>query len=225
MRNRLLFLALLLAIAGAAYLAGLFEYLAPDRLRELVASAGAWAPALLVVLFILLEPFGAPGFVFLLTSATLFSFELALLVNWLGATGAGLFGFAFARYMGRDWVASRMPARLRAWDERLSQNGLLFVVGYRLLFFLNPASHWALGLSQVPAPAAILGTALGFAPWVWVWTYFGENILSWLEAQPLGIWIAGGVAVAVIIAIRSARARRGDPEHPSEPDSDPEPPA
>lgn len=225
MRNRVLFLALILTIAGAAYLSGLFEYLAPDRLRELVTSAGAWAPVLLVALFIVLEPFGAPGFVFLLTSATLWPFEQAVVINWVGATGAGLFGFAFARYMGRDWVASRMPARLRSWDERLSQNGLFFVVGYRLLFFLNPASHWALGLSQVPAPAAILGTALGFAPWVCVWTYFGENILTWLEAQPLGVWIAIGAVVAVIIGVRSARARRGDSSAPAEPDSEREGPA
>lgn len=208
MRNRLLVVVLLLLLAACAYFGGLFEALAPERLRALLTDSGAWGPVVVVVLFALLEPFGAPGFVFLIAAATLWPFWLALTVNWVGATGAGLIGFAFARYMGREWVSSRMPRNLRKWDERLSQRGLPFVIGYRLLFFLNPASHWALGLSQVSAPAAVAGTAIGFAPWVCIWTYFGGDILVWLEAQSVGIWIAIGGAILALLAFRKIRARR-----------------
>ena len=84
------------------------------------------------------------------------------------------------------------------------------MIAYRILFFLNPPSHWALGLSQVSAPAAVAGTAIGFAPWAFIWTYFGADILVWLEAQSIGIWIAIGAAVLALVVFRRIRARRAD---------------
>jgi len=207
MRARLIILAVIVAVAALGYFSGLHESLAPDRLREFAAGAGAWGPVVLLVLFIVLEPFGAPGFLFLVASATLWPFWLAFAVNWLGATGAGMLGFVFARYMGRDWIAERMPARLREWDTRLSERGLPVVIGFRILFFLNPASHWALGLSKVPVRTAILGTVIGFAPWVAIWSYFGADILDWFEAQSIGTWIAIAIAIAVFIVFRRARTQ------------------
>lgn len=208
MRNRLILLSAVLVIAALGYFSGLYQYLAPDRLRELLIEAGAWGPVVIVVLFTLLQPFGTPGAFFLLVAATLWPFWLALTVNWLGAVGAGMFGFMFARYLGRDWVEARMPERLRRWDDRLSNSGLPIVILFRLVFFLNPASHWALGLSRVPLSTAILGTVIGYAPWLVLWTYFGAEILVWLEAQSIGIWLAVGVALIAIVVFRKVRAQK-----------------
>lgn len=207
MRNRLIFLAVILTIAAFGYFSGLYQYLAPDRLRMLITEAGSWGPVFIVILFSILEPFGTPGVIFLLAAATLWPFPLAFLVNWLGATGAGMMGFAFARYVGRDWVEGRMPSRLRLWDERLSGSGLVGVIVFRLLFFLNPASHWALGLSRVPASTAFFGTAIGFVPAIALWTYFGAEILVWFEAQSLGMWAAVIAGIIAFIAIRKYRRR------------------
>jgi uncharacterized membrane protein YdjX (TVP38/TMEM64 family) len=206
MRNRLLLVALLLCLAAAGYFTGLYQYLAPDRLREALTGAGPFGPILVIVLFALLEPFGTPGAIFMLAAATLWPFWIAFSINLLGATGAGMVGFAFARYLGRDWVEDRMPDRLRQWDERLSEKGLRAVVVFRLLFFLNPASHWALGLSRVRTSSAIIGTALGFAPGVAVFTYFGAEILLWAEKQSIWVWLAAPVVIIVIILIRRYRA-------------------
>jgi uncharacterized membrane protein YdjX (TVP38/TMEM64 family) len=207
MRNRFILVGLILGIAALGYFAGLFQYLAPDRLRELLTEAGAWGPVVIVVLFTLLEPFGTPGAFFILAAATLWPFWAAFAINWIGATGAGMFGFAFARYLGRDWVEGRMPDRLRRWDERLSERGLPIVIAFRLMFFLNPASHWALGLSRVSMPTAVLGTVIGLAPGVAVLTYFGAEILVWLEAQSVGTWIAFALVVTVAIAFGKYRGR------------------
>jgi uncharacterized membrane protein YdjX (TVP38/TMEM64 family) len=207
MRTRLILLGVILAIAALAYFTGLYQYLAPDRLRTLIEDAGIWGPVVIILLFSLLEPFGTPGAIFLLTAATLWPFPLAFLVNWLGATGAGMIGFAFARYFGRDWVEHRMPDRLKLWDERLSGRGISGVVLFRLFFFLNPASHWALGLSSVPAPKAFFGTLIGFAPAIALWTYFGAEILDWFEAQSAGMWIGVAAAIIAFIAFRKYRKR------------------
>lgn len=100
-----------------------------------------------------------------------------------------------------------MPDRLRAWDERLSKKGLPAVILFRLLFFLNAASHWALGLSGVAAPTAFLGTAIGFGPGIAIWTYFGAEILEWFEAQSLGTWVAIVAGIVAFIAFRKFRKR------------------
>jgi len=207
MKYRLILLAAILAVAGFGYFSGLYQYLAPERLRLLLTEAGIWGPVVIILLFSILEPFGTPGVIFLLTAATLWPFPLAFLVNWLGATGAGMTGFAFARYLGRHWVEDRMPARLRLWDERLAGRGVTGVILFRLLFFLNPASHWALGLSKVPAPTAFLGTLIGFAPAIALWTYFGAEILVWFEAQSVGMWIAVIACIVAFISFRKYRKR------------------
>jgi len=218
MRNRLILISLILGIAAAAYFTGLYQYLAPDRLREVLTDAGPWGPVLIVVLFATLEPFGVPGAIFLLAAATLWPFWLALLVNWLGSTGAGMIGFAFARYFGRDWVEGRMPERIRKWDDRLSQKGLSAVILFRLFFFLNPASHWALGLSRVPASTAFFGTVLGFGPAILLWTYFGSRILDWFKAQTAATWIPLALAVVTFIVLRRYWKKRSasQPETVSE---------
>ncbi len=207
MRNRLLLLGSILGIGALAYYGGLFQYLAPDRLRELLTEAGAWGPILVVAMFTVLEPFGTPGAFFMVAAATVWPFWMAFAINWIGATGAGMFGFTFARYLGRDWVEDRMPERLRKWDERLSERGLPVVIAFRLMFFLNPASHWALGLSRVSIPNAILGTVIGFAPLTAVWTYFGAEIFVWFEAQSAGMWIAIALVIVAIVAFRRYRGR------------------
>lgn len=207
MRNRLILLSLLVGIAAVGYFGGLFQWLAPDRLRELLAEAGGWGPVVFVLLFTVFEPFFTPGALFILVAATLWPFWLAFLFSWLGATGAGMFGFAFARYLGRDWAEDHMPERLRKWDDRLSHNGLPIVILFRLVFFLNPPSHWALGLSRVPVSTAIAGTAIGFSPAIALWTYFGAEILDWFGAQPSEAWIAVVIAVVAIIVFRVYRGR------------------
>ncbi|MCH7598444.1 MAG: TVP38/TMEM64 family protein [Myxococcales bacterium] len=206
MGNRLILFSAVLAIGALGYFGGYFQYLDPVHLRELLEAAGPWGPLAVIVLFAVFEPFGAPGAIFILASATLWPFWLAFTVNILGAIGAGMLGFTFARYLGRDWVEGRMPERLRKWDERLSKDGLPKVILFRLIFFLNPASHWALGLSRVKVPAAILGTAIGFIPGVSLLTYFGAELLDWFNDQPTEVWI--GVAVAIIATIIIFKIRK-----------------
>ena len=84
------------------------------------------------------------------------------------------------------------------------------------MFFLNPASHWALGLSRVSVLTATLGTAIGFAPGVLLWTYFGAEILAWFETQSVGVWLAVAIAIIGFFVFRSYRARARKPSTSSQ---------
>ena len=208
MRNRIILAAIIVTLAGLAFYSGLFKHLTPDHLGEIADNAGAFGPVIIIVLFTVLEPFAVPGAIFMLAASALYPFWLAFIVNWLGSIGAGMFGFAFARYFARDWVSGRMPERMRKWDDRLSNEGLRVVIIFRAMFFLNPASHWALGLSQVRAPRAALGTAIGFLPWIIAWSYFGERILSWFDTNSTGMIVGVGLAIAAAIAVSIVIRRR-----------------
>ncbi len=207
MRNRLLLLLVVVSVGSLAYLAGLFEYLDPDELRELIIGWGVWGPIVVVLLFSAVQPFGFPGMVFMMASATLWPFWFAFFINLAGASGAGMVGFGFARYIGRDWVEDRTPERIRAWDERLSDRGLPVVIPFRAVFFLSPAAHFALGVSRVRVTDAAIGTIIGFAPAVAAWTYFGAEILSWLENQGPEVWLGALGVIIVLVAIVRYRGR------------------
>ena len=150
---------------------------------------------------------------FIVPGAVLWSYPQLVVLSWLGSIGAGIVGFSFARYLGRDFVAHRLPKRLHAYDERLVTNGLRTVIFVRMTLFLAPPAHWLLGLSQVRFPAFVLGTAIGFLPGIallsYVVVFLGESMGDWMAAQPREFWIGIAAAVAAVVVLRRRlRARR-----------------
>lgn len=196
MTRRLTILAavLLLVAVGAAAASGALSELDGERLSALLRRAGPWGPVCYVALFALLEPFGVPGIAFVLPAVAVWPLGQAWLLSWLGAIGAGVVGFAFARSIGRTWVERHLPERFRRFDERLETRGVVTVVVVRLIFFLAPPAHWLLGLSRVGFAPFVLGSAVGFAPGMLVLVLFGGGFLALLQTHP--IW-AGAVFVAV----------------------------
>jgi uncharacterized membrane protein YdjX (TVP38/TMEM64 family) len=184
------------------------ESLETERLREAVSAAGPWGPVLFVALFALLEAFGVPGVVFIGLAIVVWPAWLAFLLIWLGSVGAACVGFAFARTVGRRWVAAHLPARFRAFDARLATSGLRYVVAVRLLFYLATPAHWLLGLSGVPFRTALLGSAIGFAPASALWAFAGGRFFAWVEKQPPAVWLAVAAGIAALVAARALWRRR-----------------
>ena len=201
---------LLLAIAGliaALFFSGFFELAGnPERARATLEGLGIWAPVLYVLAFSLLEPFFVPGLAFIIPGALVFSFPELFLLSWLGSIGAGIVGFGFARFLGREFVEKRLPRRFRRYDERLASHGLQTVILVRLTLFLTPPAHWLLGLSQVRFGTFVLGTVIGFIPGIAVTTYLivfvGESMAQWLQDRPPGFFALISVCIVVAIGIR-----------------------
>ncbi|MCG8588465.1 MAG: VTT domain-containing protein [Proteobacteria bacterium] len=194
--------------AGLVVLAGLPELLTdPEQVRSLIETAGWWGPLGYVLAFGALAPFGAPGILFIVPASLVWPTGLALLFSWLGALLAGVVGFSFARWVARDWVAPRLPRRLRAYDARLARHGLRTVVWIRMLFFLFPPAHWVLGVSRVGFGTFVLGTAVGFVPGVVLTTLVGRGAIQWLAGQPREAWWAVGVVIALWLGVRVWRSR------------------
>ena len=203
-------IALLLLLGGAlayAWTAGVLEGLDRERVTQLLRNAGPWGPIGLVLAFALLEPFGVPGALFAIPASWVWPFPLAFALSWLGAVGAGVVGFVFARSIARDFVERKIPARFRRFDERLETRGFVTVVIVRLVFFLAPPAHWVLGVSRVRFTPFVLGTAVGFLPGMAALVLFGEGLLRAWAAAPPGLGAAVGLALAIWILWRRRASR------------------
>jgi uncharacterized membrane protein YdjX (TVP38/TMEM64 family) len=225
MLKRVVLVAGIAAILGALYSSGFFDLISDaDLARAALEELGIWAPILYVVAFAMLEPFFIPGLAFMIPGAVVFSFPELFVLSWLGSIGAGIVGFSFARFVGREFVENRLPDRLRRYDEQLATHGLRTVILVRVMLFLAPPAHWLLGLSQVRFAPFVLGTAIGFVPGIGLAAYLivfvGESLGEWISSLPRGSIAAViiGLVVANRIRLQIAKRRKN-----SEPDSGSEP--
>jgi uncharacterized membrane protein YdjX (TVP38/TMEM64 family) len=209
MRTRVALLLAVLTLLSGGYFSGAAEHVSDqEKLRALLGESGAWGPLLFVFLFAVLEGLGAPGFLFILAATFVWPYWPAFALSFVGAVGASVVGFVFARYLGRDLLQRYLPARARRYDEQLGERGFQAVVVVRLLFFIAPWAHWMLGLSRVRFLPFLVGTVVGLLPGMLVWTYAGDRGLDWMAEQEIEVLAGVGIGVAAVLALASWRRRR-----------------
>lgn len=109
------------------------------------------------------------GYAFGLVEGT----ALALLATVLGCVLA----FFYARALGRDFVVSRFPGRVRSIDNFLHENPLSMTLLIRLLpVGSNLVTNLAAGVSSVGAFPFFLGSAIGYLPQTLVFSLVGSGI-------------------------------------------------
>jgi uncharacterized membrane protein YdjX (TVP38/TMEM64 family) len=204
-------IALLLAVVAlglASWQLGWLEAVDAETLVERLRGAGPWGPVLYVGIFALIEPIGVPGIVFVIPASFVWPIWLAFLLSWVGAVGAGIVGFAFARFVAQDWVGRHLPEGLRRYDDRLAERGLATVILVRVLFFLWPPAHWVLGVSSVRFGTFVIGSAIGFLPGIAALTLAGPALVElWQSVDRPGLWIGGALIAFVIIRRVAGRLR------------------
>jgi uncharacterized membrane protein YdjX (TVP38/TMEM64 family) len=203
-RKRLLLATGVVAALFAAWRSGAFAWMTHENIHRLLGESGAWGPALYVLAFALLEPFGVPGAVFVLPASLAWPTELAVAMSVLGATGAGVTSFVLARGVLGDKFEQRLPARLRLFTATAREHPLRTVIAVRVLFGLAAPAHWALALSGVRFAPFVIGSLIGFVPPMTLFVVFGRAAIEWLEQQQDGwIWPAAfALAVAGYFAYR-----------------------
>ena len=110
-RGSLLKIALAAVIASVVawvYTSGAYEKFDPATMRVWFQEAGVWGGIFFIAAYSFLQPFGVNGLVFLLSAPLVWSPTDAFVLNWLGTVGTGLFSFAGARFVARDWVQARL---------------------------------------------------------------------------------------------------------------------
>ena len=101
--------ALVASVVAWIYVSGAYEEFDPATMRVWFRDAGPWGGVLFIVAYSCLQPFGVNGLVFLLSAPLIWSPTDAFLLNLVGTVGTGIFSFAGARFVARDWAQRRLP--------------------------------------------------------------------------------------------------------------------
>ncbi|HEU4404138.1 MAG TPA: VTT domain-containing protein [Polyangiaceae bacterium] len=213
--------AVALAVAGlvAAQRAGLFALFAePARVKQALVALGPWGYAAFVGAYAALQPFGVPGTAFVVAAPLIWPWPVAFALSMAGTMAASVVGFSFARFVARDWVARRVPARFRAHDRALAERGFATVFALRFIFWMPPMLHAFFGISRVRFWTHFWGSAAGYLVPLLATAYFGEKMFDAMRAAPPSVWAGLGAATAASLAIawlwrrRAKRARAADLE-------------
>jgi uncharacterized membrane protein YdjX (TVP38/TMEM64 family) len=197
-------LALVLAVALGLVVAermGLFRLFAdPARVKQALVELGPLGYVAFVAAYAALQPFGVPGTVFIVAAPLIWPWPVAFALSMVGTMAASVVGFSFARFVARDWVARRIPARFRAYDEALARRGFVTVVALRFVFWMPPMLHAFFGVSRVPFWTHFWGSAVGYVVPLLATAYFGERVFMMLRDAPASLWVGAATAIALLAA-------------------------
>ncbi|WP_437776555.1 TVP38/TMEM64 family protein [Sorangium sp. So ce1097] len=203
--------AAVLALLAAAQRAGLLEIFGePARIKLALVELGPWGYVAFVAAYAALQPFGVPGTVFILAAPLIWPWPVAFALSMAGTMAASVVGFSFARFVARDWISRRVPARFRAYDEALRRRAFFTVFMLRLVLWMPPMLHAFFGVSGVRFSTHFWGSLAGYLLPLLATAYFGERIFDALRDAPPSAWVGMGAAlVTVTVGLWLARRRAG----------------
>lgn len=203
-------LTVVAVLAGAWRLGILSQLQHPEQARASIAAMGPWAWLAFVLAYTVLQPFGVPGTVFILVAPLLWPWPVAFALSMVGTMAASVVGFSFARFVARDFVAARIPARIKKYDEALEKRAFATVLVLRLVFWMPPWLHFFFGVSRVRFATHFWASLLGYVPSLLATAYFGERFFAWMRTAPPSAWagVAGLLAAAAGVAWVVARRKK-----------------
>lgn len=194
----------LLVLAALIYfLAGPMQNADMDAVRAEVEAMGALGILIYLVAFTILQPVGVSSHFFCFSAAMIWGFPEAFFLTWLGGTFATIGTFTFARYMARDFIEARIPARFRGIQKKLAASSFRTVLILRALFWCAPPIGLALGVSRFPAWKHHLASFLGPLPSVAFSCLLAAGLREAIETGDYtsGVFIGAVVTFAVFAVI------------------------
>ncbi len=215
-RNQKIALVALVALAlGLAKWLGVFAQLGkPAALAKSLVDLGGWGYLAFILAYAALQPFGVPGTVFVVAAPLIWPWPVAFALSMVGTMAASVIGFSFARFMARDWIEPRIPARFRKYDDMLERRAFATVFTLRLVFWMPPPLHYFFGVSKVSGWTHFWGSLVGYLIPLFLVSYFGQRALDFASSVPTPIWfeIGGGAAIVVGFVLLVRWRRRSRPE-------------
>ncbi len=210
-RSRVALVAAVVALLVVAQRAGLFAgFSEPERARQTLLALGPWGYAAFVLAYAALQPFGVPGTVFIMVAPLIWPWPVAFALSMTGTMAASVVGFSFARFVAREQVAARIPARFRAYDAWLARNGLAAVFTLRFVFWMPPLLHAFFGVSRVPFWTHFWGSAAGYVVPLFLTSFFGRALFDRVRHASPATWaMLVGAALVVALAAWALNRRLG----------------
>jgi uncharacterized membrane protein YdjX (TVP38/TMEM64 family) len=190
-------LALIASFAALGYLvkvtglSGLFDEAWVDAE---IRGRGLSGEVLYLAIGALLTAIGFPRQAVCFLGGYAFGFEFGTALALAASLGGCVLAFLYARLLGRSFVLSRFPDRIRRVDAFLHANPLSMTLLVRLLpVGSNVVTNLAAGVSGVRAMPFFAGSLLGYVPQTVIFTLLGSGI----HFDP-ALRIAASVALFVV---------------------------
>lgn len=210
-RLRIAAVLVVVALLAVAHHEGVFRQLSdPKSAAQSLVDLGAWGYVAFVVAYALFQPFGVPGTVFIIAAPLLWPWPVAFALSMTGTMAASTLGFAFARFVARDWVSGRIPERFRKYDDALTRRAFATVFVLRLVFWMPPLLHAFFGVSKVRFWTHFLASFLGYLIPVFLVSFFGQRMMDMAMNAPPAVWIGlgAGLGTSLIVAWAGSRHLR-----------------
>lgn len=208
-RARIAAVVAVVAILVVAQRLGLLQQFAdPARTKQTLVELGPRGYAAFVAAYAVLQPFGVPGTVFIFAAPLIWPWPTAFALSMTGTMAASIVGFSFARFVARDWIAARIPARFRRYDDALAKRAFATVFFLRLVFWMPPLLHAFFGVSKVRFSTHAYASAAGYVLPLLLVSYFGPRLFELAKTAPASAWIAIAAAAVIIAGAVWIRSRR-----------------
>lgn len=170
-----------------------------EGLRAPLLALGPWAPAGLVMLFVLQQLVPVfPNFLLIAMAGLLFGLPWGIAWSWLGIVAAAAVLYALGHFAGRRLI-SRMvgDARLERAESLMLRRGAWAILGIRMIPILpSYLISYLAGIVRIPVAAYLIGTALGVLPGTVLYALLGERI-----TRPSDPWFWGALLALSALAL------------------------
>ncbi len=183
----------------------------PKHLAERLVGLGAWGYLAFVIAYATLQPFGIPGTVFVVAAPLIWPWPTAFALSMTGTMAASIVGFSFARFVARDFIAPRIPARFRKYDDALAERAFATVFALRFVFWMPPLLHAFFGVSKVKFATHFWASFCGYLAPLFLLSFFGQKLVDVMKNAPVSAWV--GVVAVVLVGLalyvrRCAQSKR-----------------
>jgi len=175
MTNKLTRIFIFLALIAGIALAVIYrDQLDAAQMKAILNDAGAAAPFLFMIIYIIGTVFFLPGSVLTLLGGALFGPYWGTFYNLTAATIGAMLSFLVARYLASEWVAQKTGGRMKQLINGVESEGWRFVAFTRLvpLFPFN-LLNYALGLTRISFSQYSIATYICMLPGAIAYTYLG----------------------------------------------------
>lgn len=173
------------------------DILNTDNLKNLILSAGYFAPLIYIIAFSLVPLTLFPDSLLAILGGTLFGLSKGFLYTSIGALIGGSISFFLSRILGQSFIKKFENNKLKNIQNLLKKNGFLMILLLRLipLFPFDLISYGA-GLTKISYRDFILGTLIGTIPGILVFVNLGAQ---WITFNKASIYLSMSLLIIFIV--------------------------
>jgi uncharacterized membrane protein YdjX (TVP38/TMEM64 family) len=200
---------------------GLHGFFDTEWIDQEIRGRGLSGEALYILIGAALTAIGMPRQAVSFLGGYAFGFGLGTVLALAASLGGCILAFYYARLLGRSFVLSRFPDRIKRIDAFLHDHPLSMTLLIRLLpVGSNVLTSMAAGVSGVRALPFFVGSLLGYVPQTMIFTLLGSGIHLEPEirigASIVLFVISGVLGLYLFRRYRKNRALDDDVDEPSE---------